>query len=364
MELRSYSPPATATHRHANPTNVKMFSLPPQRGRGGPRGGGRGWRSDRGRPPFGGTRPTLPSRQPASPTSADPWRTGPSYAGVAGVVQPKTTITQEEKQAYSDLIKKSETSSQFLQFECKKLNPQSKKLEKSDWARIIFDDFQLKSGDIQAIFFSDNNEKVQLKMGGEINTLNMTMKPMIKLEEREITMTGPQRSQNIVRFRNVAPEIPDLELVHLVRCFGGTLEEGAQVVHETTPITNPVTGEELQLKSDTRSLRANFPTNRRPYSFFWLAGVARDDRLHRVVVECPAQGNSRQCSNCLRWSAHPTNPCGFSAKAGACRRSGARCTLSTYFRKLQIEEGYSSVRDLHKFEDHKNSLSSDFFYRK
>ena len=101
--------------------------------------------------------------------------------------------------------------------------------------------------------------------------------------------------------------------------------------------------------------------DRKPYSFFWLAGVARDDRLHRVVVECPAQGNSRQCSNCLRWSAHPTNPCGFSAKAGACRRSGARCTLSTYFRKLQTEEGYCSVRDLHKFEDHKNSLSSDFF---
>ena len=35
--------------------------------------------------------------------------------------------------------------------------------------------------------------------------------------------------------------------------------------------------------------------------------------------------------------------------------------MSNYFRKLQIEEGYTSVRDLHKFEDHKNSLSSDFF---
>ena len=199
-----------------------MFPLPPQRGRGGPRGGGRGWGSDRGRPPFGGPRPTLPSRQPASPTSADPWRTGPSYAGI---VQPKTTITQEEKQAYSDLIKKSETSSQFLQFECKKLNPQSRKLEKSDWAKIIFDNFQLKSGDIQAIFFSDSNEKVELKMRGGVNTLNMVMKPMQKLQDREISMTGPQRSQNIVRFRNVALEIPDLELVHLVRCFGGTVEE-------------------------------------------------------------------------------------------------------------------------------------------
>ena len=81
-------------------------------------------------------------------------------------------------------------------------------------------------------------------------------------------MNGPQRNQNIVRFRNVALEIPDLELLHIVRCFGGTVEEGAQVVHEVTPLTNPVTGEELQLKSDTRSLRANFPTNRRPYSFF------------------------------------------------------------------------------------------------
>ena len=96
-------------------------------------------------------------------------------------------------------------------------------------------------------------------MRSDYNTINISNMPKQTLGDREITVQGPLKNLDIVKFKYVPLQIPDLELVHLVRCFGGTIKEGAQVVHETVPLTNPTTGEEVQLKSDTRALEATFP---------------------------------------------------------------------------------------------------------
>ena len=154
-------------------------------------------------------------------------------------------------------------------------------------------------------------EKIDVKMKHGVNTAEISSKSKQTLGGREISVQGPNKQQDVVKFKFVPLEVPNLELIHLIRSFGGKIKQWAEMIHEKVAMTNLATGEVVNLRSASRSIEASFPTNRRPYNFFWLSGAGRDDRPQRIV--CQGSSN-RQCGNCLRWSNPPQTLADLAAK--------------------------------------------------
>ena len=280
---------------------------------------------------------------------------------------PPVKISQEEKQNYSKLMDQANKSNTTLYISATKTSENVSDLSNKDWCKMLFQKFEIKMSDIEGVVFSSDGENCELQLKPNVDPATYASKQTESADGRDFKIKGSNKQTNTVVFKEVPLTCPDLELTHLIRCHGGVIKDGDEIKHETISLVDPTSGQEVSVRTSTRSIEATFPSNRRPKTFYWLAGPARDDKLHRIIVQHPSQ-IGRQCGNCLRVSTDPVDPCKFNGKTAQCRKSGERCSLAAYFRKLKLEEGYSSVRNLFNYADlearrSEETFSSDFLGR-
>ena len=289
---------------------------------------------------------------------------GSTYARMA---TPPVKISQEEKQEYSKLMEQANKSNSTLYISATKTSENVSDLSNKDWCKMLFQKFEIKMSDIEGVVFSSDGENCELQLKPSVDPATYASKQTESADGRDFKIKGSNKQTNTVVFKEVPLTCPDLELTHLIRCHGGVIKDGDEIKHETISLVDPTSGQEVSVRTSTRSIEATFPSNRRPKTFYWLAGPARDDKLHRIIVQHPSQ-IGRQCGSCLRVSTDPVDPCKFNGKTAQCRKSGERCSLAAYFRKLKLEEGYSSVRNLFNYADlearrSEETFSSDFLGR-
>ena len=273
-------------------------------------------------------------------------------------------ITPVERESYSKMMEAANNSSLTLNINSTKSGENLEKMSKIEWSQVLFQIFQFKMTDIEGIVISDDGESCEVQLNKNVDSTLYTTKQIETAVGRSFKINGTNKQSNSVLFKGVPLTCPDLELTHLIKCHGGIIKEGDKIKHETINFVDPSSGQEVSFRTSTRSIDAVFPSNRRPKTFYWLAGPAREDKLQRIIVQHSSQ-LGRQCGNCLRVSTDPVDPCKFNGRTAQCRKSGERCSLAAYFRQLKVEEGYTSVRNLFNYEDlevrrSEESFSSDF----
>ena len=233
-----------------------------------------------------------------------------------------------------------------------------------DWTNLLFDDIEIDVDDVVGIDFHAGSElaaEVQLKKEvdpskyvGKRSELNNLIFEVSKVETDSTKVT----------FKSVPLNIPDEELIHLVKCYGGKMEK-EQVEHEKL-IKKTKKGHTVEFTSTTRYINATFPPNKRLKRFYWMQGPLPKDPMRRIVIE-HAEQFGRQCGHCLRNSADPVNPCNYNGKTAACRKNNfeGRLTLSKYFAQLRDEDSYVSLKTQYQWntedDDYSTQVYSDEF---
>ena len=170
----------------------------------------------------------------------------------------------------------------------------------------------------------------------------------------------PETSSTKVTFKGVPLTVPNEELYHLIRSYGGRVLE--EKVHYEAYVHTTPKGVPIMVKSNTRYVHATFPPNKRLRRFYWLAGPLPKDPLRRIVAEHSGQ-LGRDCGHCLRNSADPIDPCTYNGKTSACRKYffEGRLTLSKYLKKLRDEDGYASLKSMYQWNVEEDDYSTQVF---
>ena len=323
---------------------------PPIRGKGGPAmvPSNTGW----ARP-----RPTLP-RQQQDPHPLTQMRHA-SYAGAAGAA-----ASNVEREAYRALAEATKDKRNLLILKTPKhptdSGPRKKLLEQVDWAELIFDLCEIKPDDVAGIDFQAggfNAAEIQLK-----DEVDSSQYVGISKELKGMTFNISKSQENSTRitFKNVPLSVPDQELLHLVKAYGGKLEK-EEVEHAKEQVSSPK-GINLEVMGTTRFIHATFPPNKRLKSFYWLQGPLSKDPLRRIIAEHAGQVG-RQCGHCLRGSADPVNPCHFNGKTSACKKNNplGRQPLSRYFSLLREEDHYVSLKHQYMWSQQDEDLTNQQF---
>ena len=286
-----------------------------------------------------------------------------SYAGAAGAA-----ASNAEREAYRALAEATKDKRNLLILKTPKLptdsGPRKKLLEQVDWAELIFDMCEIKPDDVVGIDFQAggfNAAEIQLK--DEVDPSQYTgIAKEFKGMAFNISMS--QEHSTRITFKNVPLSVPDQELLHLVKAYGGKLENEV-VEHAKEQVSSPK-GINLEVMGTTRFIHATLPPNKRLKSFYWLQGPLPKDPLRRIIAEHAGQVG-RQCGHCLRGSADPVNPCQFNGKTSACKKHNpdGRLSLSRYFSLLREHDHYVSLKHQYMWsqqdEEQSNQQFSDDF---
>ena len=287
-----------------------------------------------------------------------------SYAGAAGAA----TASNEEREAYRALAEATKDKRHLLILKTSKLStdsgPKKKLLEQTDWAELIFDLCGIKPDDVVGIDFQAggyNAAEIQLSEEADPSQYVGISK---EIKGLTFDISKSQENSTKVTFKNVPLSVPDQELLHLVKAYGGKLEK-EEVEHEKEQVSSPK-GVKLEVLGTTRCIYATFPPNKRLKTFYWLQGPLPKDPLRRIIAEHAGQAG-RQCGHCLRGSADPANPCKFNGKTSACKKNNpkGRLSLSNYFSLLRKEDHYMSLKHQYMWsqqdEEQTNQQFSDDF---
>ena len=126
-----------------------------------------------------------------------------------------------------------------------------------DWTNLLFDDIEIDVDDVVGIDFHAGSElaaEVQLKK--EVDPSKYVGKKS-ELNNLIFEVSKVETDSTKVTFKSVPLNIPDEELIHLVKCYGGKMEK-EQVEHEKL-IKKTKKGHTVEFTSTTRYINATFP---------------------------------------------------------------------------------------------------------
>ena len=286
---------------------------------------------------------------------------GPSRSYAQAV----STSSNADKEAYQALAKNAGTQRNTLTLSTPKpsdpaIRAGRQLLTHDQWANLIFGTFKLQVTDIEGIdFHAGGINAVELKFNEKFDTTSL-INTSADFEGRSFTLSKQEMGSTKVTLKNVPFAVPDAELLHLVKSYGGKLERD-QLDHEKIPVKLP-NGETKEFEGTTRSIHATFPPNKRLKTFYWLQGPLQKDPMRRVVVEHSGQVG-RQCAHCLRSSADPIDPCPFNGKTAVCKEQlpEGKLSLSRYFIMLRDHDGYSSLKHSFMWGEQEEALSQHKF---
>ena len=230
----------------------------------------------------------------------------------------------------------------------------------NDWASLIFDDLDIKVEEVAAIdFHAGGPNMVEIKFAEGVDPSKYIG---LSHNKNDLAFTLKQASQasTTVTFKGVPLYVPDQELLHLVRSYGGKLE--SESVHHVPVELNTEKGGSFHISSTTRTINASFPPTKRLRSYYWLQGPLDKDQMRRVTVEHDGQVG-RQCAHCLRNSADPINPCDFNGKTSACKLNNpnGRLSLAKYFALLKHEDHYVSLKNTYMWNEEVEATTNEKF---
>ena len=268
-----------------------------------------------------------------------------SYARAAGLAS-----QSEESKTYNSIVKEAKENPPILTVRIESqettTDPNKKPtLNDKIWADILFEACKITPAEVRGINLGAGGpliSEVLLKKGSEASKYAGNKGPF---KGFNINISAPEEQPEEITFRGVPLLLPDCELLHLVKAYGGVLTED-KVHHK--PMSVETTSGEIKMEvevSSTRVVRAKLPPNRRLRSYYFLQGPHQGDPMRRVVAEHKHQVG-RQCGFCLKNSQDLTDPCPFNGKASACKKYNpqGRTSLSKYFKILKEVDGYVSLR--------------------
>ena len=281
-----------------------------------------------------------------------------SYAQAASSA---SSISNADKEAYQAIAKDAGSQRNTLILSTPKpsdpaIRAGRQLLTHDQWATLIFGTFNLQVKDVEGIdFHAGGINAVELKFNEKFDTSPL-INSSADFDGRSFTLSKQEMGSTKVTFKNVPFSVPDAELLHLVKSYGGKMENN-QVEHEKVSVKLP-DGEIKYFEGTTRSIHASFPPNKRLRTFYWLQGPLPKDPMRRVLVEHTGQVG-KQCSFCLKSSADPIDPCMFNGRSAACKEhnSKGKCSLSRYFIMLRDRDGYSSLKHTYMWGEQEETLS-------
>ena len=287
---------------------------------------------------------------PRSPSTSKKGISSPfSYASAVANRSKAPVTGSVECEQYRALAAKARESPRILSIKLQKPPASNQEPEKplsqADWGELLFNSCGISPGDIRGVDF---------QAGGPLNCeVKLTDSADIakyvgisgSFNNYSYNTSGPAQSEVLITFKGVPLEVPDVEIIWLLKSYGyKPSSEG--VLHSPVPVTS--LDKEVSckaLESNTRSIRATPPTARRLRGYYFWAGLQEADKPRRVSVEHKGRG-PRQCPHCLK-TAFETFPCSFNAKGSACKRHGAkRTSLAQYNKVLREQDGYQTLRQL------------------
>ena len=286
-----------------------------------------------------------------------------TYAGAAGAPS-----FNAERDAYEAIVKEAKDKRNILIISTKSASaePGKSPMKNDDWGDLIFDAFGVKLEEVTGIGFNAGNKSViaaEVHLKKEIDTTKYVGEIKV-FNGMTFTATEEENASTKVTFKGVPLTVPNEELYHLIRSYGGRVLE--EKVHYEAYVHTTPKGVPIVVKSNTRYVQATFPPNKRMRRFYWLAGPLPKDPLRRIVAEHSGQ-LGRDCGHCLRNSADPIDPCNYNGKTSACRKYffEGRLTLSKYLKKLRDEDGYASLKSMYQWnveeDDYSTQVYSDEF---
>ena len=323
----------------------------------------------RGMPPAGPKSPWV--NQPKTHQLRDPRQATPmprdsglkrhtSYADAVGSYAKavgSAAASNAERDAYKALAKEAQDKRNLLILKTTKpltepgSRPSKRLLEHKEWAELIFDDLEVSTDDVTGIDFHAggiNVAEIQLKEGVDASQYEGRSREM---KGMKFDLSQSQPTSTKVTFKGVPLSVPDQELLHLVKAYGGKTDE--DVVHYVKETLSTPKGGQILVNSTTRYINAKFPPTKRLRSFYWLQGPLASDPMRRITAEHAGQLPGRQCGNCLRNSADPVDPCPFNGKTAMCKKLNVkgRCSLAQYFSFLRLEDNYVSLKNQYMWSD-------------
>ena len=343
-----------------------------------------------GRPkshPFNGGRTRRPQGPWAGPGLQSPWA-GPhprprptthhqrephvqtrhlSYANAAG-----SSASNAEKEAYKTLVKEAKEKRNSLILSHPK-NPSEpgasasqgkRQMYMKDWASLIFDDLEMAVDDVVAIdFHAGGPNMVEIQYADSVDP-SKYLDLSYNKKGLEFKLKPTSQVSTTVSFKGVPLCVPDQELLHLIKAYGGKLESEVVSHEKVEHVTEK--GVSFTVSGTTRTVNASFPPNKRLRSYYWLQGPLAKDQMRRVTVTHDGQVG-RQCGHCLKSSADPIDPCELNGKTSACKEHNpnARLSLAKYFALLKQEDNYLSLKNQYMWneadeESTKEQYSDDF----
>ena len=271
-----------------------------------------------------------------------------TYAGALG-----TGVSNAEREAYKASAEEAKAKRNILVLRSTKTtsgqDKTSNKMGQNEWAELIFDKCKIKVEDVTGIDFNSagiNTVEIELKEGSPSDRYEGNY----NFKDQDFSLVRANTTSKKITFKNVPLQIPDSELIHLVKAYGGKMEKEEGICEKNT-ISTPG-GVKTETKSSTRYIQATFPPNKRLKTFYWVAGQLSNDPMRRIIAEHDGQ-IGRQCGSCLKNSADPINPCKFNGKTSACRKNdpAGRSSLSKYFERLRTEDNYVSLKNQYMWSE-------------
>ena len=309
----------------------------------------------------GGTRPAFPGSQLGPSPHPANTRRHTSYASAAGSTK---ASFNNERDAYEAIIRDAKAKRNTILIKSDNVESGTVRgnMSNQEWADLIFDQYGIKMEEVSGIDFQAGSKnflaaEIHLKKG--VDPTRYSGKCSV-FNGRKFEAKRERAESTKVIFKSVPEAVPDAELVHLVKSYGGKMvsEEIQHEIYESKT-TN---GIPYAIPNGTRYVHATFPPNRRMRRFYWLQGPLPRDPLRRIVVEHSAQ-IGRECGHCLRNSADPIDPCNYNGKTSACREYffEGRLTLSKYFKKLKEEDGYASLKTQYMWNVEEDDLTTQMY---
>ena len=212
-------------------------------------------------------------------------------------------------------------------------------LSMTDWADFLFDEMNMDPADALGIdFFSGNRGSVEVLLNPNVDVGKFICSGRIfKGFNMEVSKMASDETK--VVFLNVPLFVPDEEIIHLVKSYGGKLEK-EEVQYEMKEFST-TGGKKVSLRTTTRFVYATFPANKYLRRFYWLEGPCRNDPGRRIIVQHKGQ-KERQCGNCLRFASE----CPYSSRTHLCRDNAEdiRKPLGQYMEEVRKADGYQSLK--------------------
>ena len=319
-----------------------------------------------GRPPGpqSNVGPTGPPRGwggPSGPTGPNGalktrlWPTGPREGSksFAKAATGTSRTRSAEEQVYLNLLKDSRANPKVLKIKLDKLqqegeNGSNTTLDQKSWGDLIFQQIGVEPIDIEGVDLESEGPLVGvIKLTDQANTDSHKGKHGLA-KGFNFKVTAAEEEETEITFKGIPLTVPDIELVHLIKSYGGKFSD-EKVKH--SPVTISTSNGEVKVESkisSTRTVRALLPAGRTLRSYYWLQGTLPGDPLKRVVVEIKGRRASRQCANCLMSTQDRPTPCPFNGKSSVCKKHNiaGRTSVHKYLKFLKEVDKYESLRQL------------------